>query len=325
MRGGSTLIAAGEYAFSPSMQGGIDVLKNNTGLKDLLESYGVQTESALVMDEQNSAFPVPVVRNLGGFSVREIQLVRYPPFVDVRGAGLDNSNPATRAIPGVILQWTNPVRCKQAENLPKCKALLTSSDNAWTVSDANVQPDFQTYPKLGFSVPEKRSRVPLAASVVGSFPSYFAKREAPVLDGEAPPPAGAPGAQNKDEGKKKGRRGHVIERSPDGTRVVVVGSSSFLDDVVLQIASQVSESALASLQFTNNLVDWSVEDASLLDIRAKEQYARTLKHTEEGTQIAWEWGNYLFALLAVIGIGLVTLNRRKSVRPLVELTQHQGN
>ncbi len=306
MRGGAAIVGAGEYTFEPSPVGELTVKKVSTGLEDLLKSYGAEVEAAVVLDEDNAPFPVPVTRNLGSIRIREIKLVQYPPFVRVRGEGLNRDNPATRAVPEVVMHWASPVRCQKGEGRPDCNPLLTSSDGAWTRAAISGGPDFPA--------PEKREAYPLAVALQGSFQSYFKGKPAPVLEG---------GEKESDE-KEKGRRGSVVERSPDTARLVVLGSSNFLEDVVLSISAQVSDAHTANLEFMNNLLDWSVEDAALLAIRSKEQYARTLEPMEKGEQLWWETGNYLFALLAVVGIGLFAWARRRRVTPLIPAGESAG-
>ena len=101
------------------------------------------------------------------------------------------------------------------------------------------------------------------------------------------------------------------------TRLVVLGSANFVNDIVLSISSQVSQANLANLQFVNNLVDWSVEDAGLLSIRSKERSARTLARLDSGEMIGWQVGNFAFAILAVVLIGLITLGRRSRAVPIM--------
>jgi ABC-2 type transport system permease protein len=60
----------------------------------------------------------------------------------------------------------------------------------------------------------------------------------------------------------------------------------------------------APLEFMQNVVDWSLEDQSLLALRGRTQFARTLVPTSEGSEQMWEYLNYgiaLFGLLAVWG------------------------
>ena len=118
------------------------------------------------------------------------------------------------------------------------------------------------------------------------------------------------------------RRGDVIETSPERTRLVVLGSASFVSDFVADLAQQQgSDSHLANLQLIQILVDWCLEDIDLLKIRSRGRYARLLAPTTPGLRQAVEWGNYGFALVAVVAIGGATLRRRRRARPMTLLAR----
>ncbi|RME20782.1 MAG: ABC transporter permease [Deltaproteobacteria bacterium] len=312
MRGGSVIVAAGSYVFEPSFTGELNVNMQKTGLEELLEHYGIELKKAVVLDRKAASFPIPVVRQLGALRIREIRKVPYAPFVFITPESLNRQNPATSAISQLVLHWASPVRCKsekaEGEGNPKCEVLVQSSDQAWEVPYFTAQPDFQRFPETGFKVPEKMGKIPLAVSLVGRLESYYKDKQPPVF--------GEDKGSDKDE-KKSGTRGAVIERAEADARLVVVGSSSFLHDIVLQLTGQVSDAHLADLQFVNNLVDWAVEDAELLSIRSREQYARTLAELTTGEKIGWEAGNFLFAILAVVVLGLVNLGKRSAAEPIV--------
>ena len=38
----------------------------------------------MVLDPQNTALPIPVTRDVGGFQMQELQMIDYPYFIDVR-------------------------------------------------------------------------------------------------------------------------------------------------------------------------------------------------------------------------------------------------
>ena len=69
------------------------------------------------------------------------------------------------------------------------------------------------------------------------------------------------------------------------------------------------------MQLLQNLVDWCLEDIDLLQIRSRGAYARLLEPTSLETRKALEWGNYIFAIVAVVVIGLVSLGRRRKAKP----------
>ncbi len=109
----------------------------------------------------------------------------------------------------------------------------------------------------------------------------------------------------------------TVEVSPETTRLVVLGSAAFLDDVVFQIsASLMGDRYLNSLELMQSAVSWCTEDLDLLTIRARGTTARVLKPLTERVQSLWEVANYVIALLALVAIGAIWNLRRQSERPL---------
>ncbi len=102
---------------------------------------------------------------------------------------------------------------------------------------------------------------------------------------------------------------------------MVIGSGEFVDDVILQLSSRVSQDRyLNNLQFMQNAVDWSVEDLDLLTIRSRGTTTRVLRPMEQREQSTLEIVNYVVALAALIGIGGLWYTRRRNERP-IELVQ----
>ena len=94
MRGGSVFVAAGNYQISVGQTGSLALQPVQNGLQDMLTSYGITVENKLVLDTQNTPFPIQVQRNAGADAITETQAVNYPQFVDVRSNGMDSSNPS---------------------------------------------------------------------------------------------------------------------------------------------------------------------------------------------------------------------------------------
>ncbi len=302
MRGGSAIIAGGQFALQPPGQMGVVVAPVDTGLDAMLHTHGLAVDNRMVLDERSAPFPTPVIRDLGGFRVREIQLVDYAPFVDVRPEQMDRDNPALAGLPGVVLHWPSPVRIldEAPADDREYTSLLSSSGGAWTVTSFNANPDFEAHPDYGYAHGTTTAVYPLAAAVRGVLRSHYQGRQPPR------PPEGenGPGASG------------VLEASPDTARLVVLGSGAFVSDPVLALSQSPGDAGLANLQLVHNLVDWCLEDVELLDIRTRGSYARTLIPDDEYSSRAWEWGNYLVALAAVVGIGLGTLGRRRRARAM---------
>jgi ABC-2 type transport system permease protein len=100
----------------------------------------------------------------------------------------------------------------------------------------------------------------------------------------------------------------VIQSSSDSARLVVIGSNSFAEDSALGLTSQsMGVEYTTPLEFMQNVVDWSLDDAGLLAIRGRSQLARTLEPMSEEEMRTMEFANYAFA---IGGLGLVWLIRR---------------
>jgi ABC-2 type transport system permease protein len=318
MRGGSVVVTAGNYALAPDQfTGSLGIQPIENGLRDMLASYGIDVQQNLVMDPQNEPFPVQVNRNLGGMQVREIQAINYPFFVDVRADGMDRQSPILANLPAVTLNWVSPVVVDEQKNANRTvTTLLKSSPGSWLRTNTDIQPDLQTYPDLGFPVEGEQKTHPLAVSVQGVFESYFKGKPSPLTETAETDPAQAAGASPEPTATPANTIG-TIESSPDTARLVVIGSAEFLNDLVFQLSSSLTqESYLNTLQFMQNTVDWSVEDLDLLGIRSRGTSARVLKPLAEREETSWEIANYVLALLAVIGLGILWRWRRQNEQPM---------
>lgn len=316
MRGGAVVLAAGTHTLGMDMMGSLALAPVEGGVGDLLQHYGIDLQPKLVMDEQNAPFPVLVNRNVGGFQMQEIQAIDYPFFVDVRADGMDKESPMLAGLPAVTMNWASPVVLDEASNAERtASVLLRSTDRAWLTEDLNIQPDFETYPDLGFAVGDQRQAYPLAVAVQGIFPSYFQGKQSPV--GSAPSETAGGAAGDAAATATPAPLAGVIEQSPDTARLVVVGSAEFLNDFVLNLSARLSQDLpFNNLQFAQNAVDWAVEDLDLLSIRARGAGTQVLQPLNERQQTMWEVGQYLFALFALLAIGLVWQVGRRQEKPM---------
>ncbi len=311
MRGGSLLVAAGHHRLGLDPYVGALLLEvNEGGAEDMLEAYGVIIGDSLVMDFQNAPFPLQVQRDLGDMVVTEIQALDYPFFIDVRPNGMDAEHPVVNNLPLLTMSWASPVSL-DASTLQSATSttLIQSSDSAWETTAANPQPDLELYPEYGFPVAEDQSSFPLAIAVEGSFSSFFIDKPSPfVASGEddVADPIG------------------LVERSPDNTRLIVIGSSEFLNDNVYQIsASFGGDRFVSNLQLVSNAIDWFTEDVSLASIRSRGSTARILPPISEGAQNQWALINYAVAIIGLILIGVVWQLQRRAEQPL-QLTPPPG-
>ena len=297
MKGGSVTVLTSPYTVRRT-QAGLAASRHDSGLEPLLEHYGLTVQKSLVLDPQNEPFPVFVNRKAGALTVRELQLVPYPYFVDVRGAGLNQDNPITARLPQLTVSWASPLTLPDDEaGVRSATPLLASSGASWVSTSLKVHPDFKVHPKLGFEKEgQPRSQV-LAAVVEGTFRSYYAGKDSPLLagdDGEEKPapPAGGEAAEKTEEEEEPVVTG-MIEKSPESARVILVGSNEAFTDQTLQLSrAAANDRFVNSLQFVENVVDWALEDRALLSIRSRAHFARTLVPMTREQKAFWEYLNY---------------------------------
>jgi len=311
MRGGAVIAAAGNYALTiDQYAGGLGLKPLEGGLRELLASYGIEVEQSLVLDPQNEAFPITVNRAIGDLQVQELQAMDYPFFVDVRADAMSPDSAIVFNLPAVTMNWSSPLRVDEAVGESMAvDILLRSSEDSWTQVDTLIQPDFVLYPEAGFPVSQQRQSSVLAVAVQGVFGSYFQGQPSPLDQmGED----GGDGALVPD-----GPRPARIDVSSATARLGVLGSAEFVDDVVLEISSQLgADRYLNSLRLVQNAVAWATEDADLLAIRARGTSTRVLVPLAEGAQSVWEVANYVIALLALAGVGAYWAARRRNEEPM---------
>ncbi len=294
MKGGTVALASSPFHIART-QTELRAEAKKSGLEDWLKSYGISFKDALVLDNQNEGYPVPVQRDVGGgFTVQEIQKVPYPLFVDVRAAGMNSDSLITSGLGQVTLNWSSPIVLDEEKLGDKSiTRILESSEDSWTAKLDSVIPDPIKYGPQGFPSGKIQPSL-LAASIEGQFQSYFVGKESPLLKESAIP---TPDAAKTDATVVSG----VIEKSPKSARIIIFGSNEFLTDQTLQISLGGGTSRyLNSLQLLQNAVDWSLEDRGLLSIRSRGHFSRTLTPMEKDAQRRWEYGNYFTAILLLL-------------------------
>ncbi|MCY4277125.1 MAG: Gldg family protein [Gammaproteobacteria bacterium] len=329
MRGGTVLLSLGAYESSLTPQS-ISVSPRNTGLDDWLAHNGIEIGESLVMDARNSAFPVPVTRQVGGFSFQELQMLDYPYFVEVRDEGFNEDAVMVSQVPQVSMPWSSPIVVETEINAERqVTELLRSSNDAWLSTSTNVTPRFSEDGQAPFAPEGEIGNHLLGVMVEGRFDSFFAGKESPLLmaaieeqvqtEAESEE-AGEEGAEALDgagpatmdtinnEAVAEAGAGvvaSVIERSPESARLIILASNEFLSDRNLQIMGSISGMVQqGSLELVQNAVDYALEDAGLVSIRSRGHFNRTLPPTSRELQMGFEYMNYALALL---GLGIVFL------------------
>ncbi|HEB69758.1 MAG TPA: ABC transporter permease [Desulfobulbus sp.] len=326
MQGGTVAIATAP--FDVSLQGQLAASKHQSGLEDWLASLGLTLDKAMILDEQNSAFPVPMERQVGMFKVRETKLINYPYFLDIRRSGMTDVDGLLSGIQQLTMNWASPIGVdKEKNSRRRVVQLLHSSPRSWTSDSLKIQPDFERFGNTGFKVGEPLGPKTVGVMVEGKFTSWFTGKPSPLL-AEKKETSGEPKDKTVQKGAKEKKDalvvGRVLEHSPESARILLFASNTFLTDTSISILSSVLRTGYeAPVQLMSNCVDWSLEDRGLLAIRGRSQFARTLMPMEEKTRMFWEYLNYGLAMAGLFLIWIIQTGVRK--RSLVRYRQILDN
>ena len=314
MRGGTVVIAAGAYRAMLSPQS-LTAVPAASGLDDWLGHHGLTIDPSFVMDPKNAAFPVPVVRQVGDFRFQDVQMRDYPYFVDVRGDALNQDVAFTAAVPQVTMAWSSPIDVDEERNGERTvTTLMTSSSGSWRSMSTEIMPNLDLSGDVVYTPEGTEQANTLAVMVEGRFESFF--DTSPLVEDEPPPVEDEPaydvdgdpdgGSDEEEDAEAADTLGtvtSVIEKSPEAARLIVIGSASFIaDQTVRMIGSADGMVYVNSNQLMANLVDWAAEDRSLLGIRGRGHFNRTLDPMTTDQQRVWEYVNYA---LALAGLALV--------------------
>jgi ABC-2 type transport system permease protein len=294
------VLSTGAYKAQLS-QSSLSAMPAESGFGPWLENMGISIDQMLVMDPQNSSFPVPVSRNVGGFTFQDLVMLDYPYFVDVRGDGLSDDLPITSGIPQVTLSWASPIGLSVDENIDVF-TLLESSSGSWLSDDTNVMPRLSETGEPAFETTGELSTHKLGVLLTGVFGSYFSGQDSPLLE---EPVTDDPESQDSDQAESKDSVviSSVIEKSSESARLLVISSNDFLSDQSLQmVGSSDGTLYMNSPQMIVNFVDWALEDESLTSIRARGNFNRTLLMSNETSQRIFEYVNYILAILSVLAV-----------------------
>ena len=323
MRGGTVVLAAGNYRATSTPQS-LYATPVTTGLEDWLAHHGVTVDKSFVMDRQNAAFPVPVVRQVGGFRFQEMQMRDYPYFIDVRSDGLNQDVPFTSQLQQLTVAWASPIDIDEERNAGReVTPLVSSSAASWRSTSTDIMPNLGADGDVVYTAEGDMGSQDLAVLVSGRFESFF--DESPLIEDaedateeaddteSGDVDAADPDAEEEDE-DTLGTVTTVIDKSPESARLIVLGSASSLaDQTVRTIGAADGTVYTNSLELMANIVDWVVEDESLLSIRGRGHFNRTLRPMAEEQQRIWEYGNYYVAL-AELALVFGISRRRRATR-----------
>ncbi|MGI9327173.1 MAG: Gldg family protein [Pseudomonadales bacterium] len=318
MRGGTVVMATAPFAAAMT-QTSLRVNPKQSGVREWLAHHGVSFKDSLVMDPLNAPFPAPITRQEGNFRFQEMVLLDYPYFVDARGEGLAAEHPATAQLPQATITWASPIELAESITDPDAKVssqtLVQSSERAWLSTNTDVMPQYDPNGGSPFLPTSETGRASLGVMLSGEFQSYFSGKDSPLLSAEQADAENLVTEKAEEEDKEKPQPTitSVVERSPGSARLFVFASNDFLADQITRLIGSADGTLYTNTaQLMANVVDYSLEDQSLLSIRSRGQFNRTIPPMQVAEQSMIEYVNYGLALL---GLGVVWLwqRRRRSV------------
>ena len=96
----------------------------------------------------------------------------------------------------------------------------------------------------------------------------------------------------------------------------------FTDQVIALMNNLGAGDPLTNLSLMANTIDWATQDESLLSIRSRSHFKRTLYPLERRQQTLWEVLNYALAFFLLLVVGVVARSRfNRKLRSYEELLQ----
>jgi len=251
----------------------------STNLDSLLAAYGILINKELVIDTRNSR--IGVVQRQGMLSIQNVVEYPYmPEAVTFREANLITKDLGTVSFP-----FVSSLDTSKAEGLGLLMQPIVYSSER---SGRKTEPYYLT-PMQRFSLEDfPEAYIPLAATVVGSFASYY--NNYPIPD------SGITGLPER-------------LSSSAISRMVVVADSDFMRD---------QGRNPENFAFFLNIVDWLSQDEGLISIRSRETTSRPLDpNISDGARLRYKYANILGPSLLVVIFGIVRWRVRKAKRRML--------
>jgi ABC-2 type transport system permease protein len=281
----------------------------NTGLEKLLAHYGVTVQKSIVLDKNSYKQNVP--QAFGG-GERQIY---FAPII--KNEMINKETEYLSNIKGLVMLQASPLQIdeqKIKDNGLVASRLFSSSVKSWEMSERiNLNPMFMRPPT---DEGEFKS-LPLAYTIEGPFPSYFADN--PIPEKEAVKKDEAVTDETKNETESKGvdmsaiaAEGTTIKKGKS-TRIFVIGTSEILKDNVLD-----KEGVSPNSQFIMNVVDYLNNREEIAVMRSKTQRFNPLREIEPGARTAIKTANIAGLPVLVIIAGLIVWYRRASRKRYIQ-------
>lgn len=276
MRGGKVAWFINKVAGDAS-QGQASAL--SIDIDDWTRRYGFTVANNLVLDGNGAM--INIQRQQGQFMMTN--LVRYPAFPEV--VNFNQDHPITKGLNSGTLFFPSSIdTVKPSEGSVEIKPLLQSTEYTIVqVGQFDISPEARRE-RSQFTGGQKL----FAASLTGTFPSYFKGRGVPApADSTAATPAL-----------------NIMTESSD-TRMVVFGDGNLLQGQYMQQGGP-------NLVLFLNTIDWLSQDTDLLEIRSRDAAVRPLDpNISDETKQRVKLANLIGPPALVLLLGAIRWNRRR--------------
>ncbi len=298
----------------------------DTGLKKLLNHYGIDIETAYVLDKQSYKHQAP--QNAGG----QEQNIYFAPML--QESSINNNPLFMDNIKGLVAMQISPVKLiKTNIDKDKIKAtrLFSSSNESWLMKGMiNLNPMFTTPPKEK----DEMQSYDLAYILEGRFTSFFKDKTIPQKDmGEQdikqPEQSGnnledksktKPENKTVEQGEKQGsikkdltnkfkdfQAENTFLETSKPVKLFVLPCSQMLQDNMLDHEGRSTNST-----FILNIIDHLNGEDKIASLRSKQQTLNPIDKTTALTRGVFKAVNIIALPIIVILFGLIILARRTS-------------
>ncbi len=175
MRGGNLLLAVDGVWVDDNLMYEV----NNTGLENLLDSYGLKLNKDLVLDHNSE-----MVRFTVGFLPFSI---KYPLWPSVVREGLDSENPVVSKLESLSFAWASSIDIDESKfgETTKVSYLARTSPKAWVQKDGSFDLNPQQAFISGGGSSEKNLAVSVSGEIKSAYGDGFADNARIVLVGDS--------------------------------------------------------------------------------------------------------------------------------------------
>jgi len=302
-KGGRVLVAAQSYHFSfaPTQQGDLQVTpqKFPENVNQLLEPFGVQLDSSILMAENPEILNISMPRKIGGlFNAMVSMPLKLPMQIKLTAADLNPDVSMTNRISSLLYLWgcaldIDPKAAGQQQL--QINHLAELGPTSWTIPFKTAA---LTSEDLRPKKDQKKSHA-LAVQLTGQFPDTFEGKDIPPWPQEEPKPGEDPARPDKPAPGKA----PAIDKKP-GKLILVGCSQMFADNAI---------GALDNGLFFQNMVDGLTLTEDLIGIRTKSQPVRLIEPLSAGQKLFYRFVAIGLAplILAIIGTTRFMLRKRR--------------